>query len=96
MHEGSFSNVRAFVLRNCRGLVQDPSGVPYGEIVTAGFDLRLYGHYERTLDIFKDQQQPDLAEAYRGGLYGAQPLSFGIGYLYNPANTSLMVARPRR
>lgn len=96
MHESSFSNIRDYCLQNSRGLVQDPSGTAYEDILRAGLDLRLYGNYEHTLDLFKDKEQPDLAAAYRSRQHGAQPLSFGIGYLYNPANTSLMVARPRR
>ncbi|MEZ0388324.1 MAG: hypothetical protein ACAI34_14720, partial [Verrucomicrobium sp.] len=33
MHESYFSNVRNHILVQCRGLVQDPSGVPYRNLV---------------------------------------------------------------
>lgn len=94
MHEESFSNIRSFLLQNCRAIVQDPSGVPYRHLVEAGLDVKMYGSYQGTLDIFSEHSQPDLIEANRQQPAG--PLDFGIGYLYRPATTSLMVARARR
>lgn len=96
MHEGSFSGIRDYILRNCRGLVQDPSGVPYEELLEQGWDLRLFGAYQGTLAMFSEHHQPDLIAAYQTGRHGAQPLDFGIGYLYRPETSCLMVARPRR
>ena len=60
----------------------------------AGMRVSLYGNYQGTLDIFQSCNQPDLIEAYQN-TRGAQPLDFGIGYLYTPASTCLMVARSR-
>lgn len=96
MHEESFSAIRDYILENCRGIVQDPSGIPYADLVKSGLDLRLYGSYQGTLQMFSGQNQPDLIEAYREGRHGAQSIDFGIGYLYNPATTCLMVGRARR
>ncbi|MDZ4286967.1 MAG: hypothetical protein U0984_03360 [Prosthecobacter sp.] len=94
MHEDSFSNIRNYLTHSSRGIVQDPSGVPYRHLVGAGLSLRLYGNYRSTLGIFS-QQQPDLVTAYHSGLHPVQPVSFGFGYLYHPATTSIMVARKR-
>jgi hypothetical protein len=94
MHDSGFSNIRNYLLRSSSGLVQDPSGVPYRDIVAAGLNLKLYGNYQGTLGIFS-QQQGDLMAAYRSGRHPAQPVNFGFGYLYNASTTSLMVARPR-
>lgn len=93
MHEGSFSRIRDFLLQSCGAIVQDPTGVPYASLLKAGRQIRLYGNYQGTLDIFPNSQQPDLIEAYRSGQPGAQALDFGIGYLFEPSRTSLMVAR---
>lgn len=92
MHEPYFSHVRNHVLTHCRGIVQDPSGIPYRSFAERGWNVRLYGNYQRTLDIFQKYEQPDLSSAYQTG--GGEPIGFGIGYLTNPATTSLMLARP--
>ncbi len=92
MHEEGFHNIRNYLINNCRGIVQDPSGVPYRNLVASGADVRLYGNYQGTLDMFRSHQQQDLINAYQQGQ--TQPLNFGIGYLYQPTRTSLMVARP--
>lgn len=92
MHESSFSNIRNHVLTQCRGIVQDPSGIPYSAFASSGWKTQLYGNYIRTIDVFNNHQQPDLAAAYATG--GGKPINFGIGYLVVPETTSLMVARP--
>lgn len=94
MHEDSFSNIRAFLLNQSRAIVQDPSGVPYRHLLGSRMGVSLYGNYQGTLDIFRSANQPDLIEAYQSSR-GVQPLDFGIGYLYSPATTCLMVARSR-
>ena len=96
MHESSFSGSRDYLLTQCRGIVQDPSGVPYSNILSSGLDLRLYGNYQGTIDIFSNANQPDLIQAYQARRHSAQPLDFGVGYLYTPGNTCLMVARRTR
>ena len=94
MHEDSFSSIRSFLLSQSRAIVQDPSGVPYRHLLGAGMDVSLHGNYQGTLDIFRKANQPDLIEAYQSSR-GARPLDFGIGYLYSPETTCLMVARSR-
>ncbi len=96
MHESYFSTIRNYLTTQCRGIVQDPSGVPYADLLSAGLDIRLYGSYSGTLDIFSNRHQPDLIQAYREGRHNAQPIPFGIGYMYSPERTSLMVARRTR
>lgn len=93
MHESYFSNVRNFILMQSRGLVQDPSGVPYRSLIEQNWKVNLYGNYQGVQDIFKEYEQPDLLSAQQQ--QGPRPLSFGIGYLNMPTNTSLMVARPQ-
>jgi len=94
MHDGGFSNIRSYLTRSTPCIVQDPSGVPYRDLVNAGMTLDLYGNYQGTLGIFS-QQQPDLMEAYSSGRHRVQPVDFGFGYLYYPSTTCIMVARRR-
>jgi hypothetical protein len=93
MHEGGFSNIRSYLTTRCRGLVQDPSGVPYRNIVASGMNLRLYGNYQGTLDMFSEHTQGDLISAFREGKHSARPVDFGIGYMFDPSRTCIMVAR---
>lgn len=95
MHEDGFSNVRDHLLRHSSVIVQDPSGVPYKDFSRYGWNLWLYGNYRSTLSVFANAQQPDLVAAYVSRRHPVKPLNFGIGYLMNPATTSLMVGRRR-
>ena len=96
MHESYFSTIRNYLMNERSALVQDPSGVPYRNYDLNRWDLRLYGNYQRTLPLFGDgAQQPDLAQAYAERRLGARALPFGIGYLYQPEATCLMVGRRR-
>jgi hypothetical protein len=92
MHDEAFSNVRQFLTQRTRGLIQDPSGVPYRSLVNAGLSLHLYGNYRGTLSLFS-QQQPDLMQAYQNGLHPVSNVNFGFGYLYKAETTCIMVAR---
>lgn len=94
MHQDSFSTIRNYLTHQTSGLVQDPSGVPYRSLVSAGLSLTLYGNYQRTLGIFS-QQQPDLRDAYHSGQHPVYPVDFGFGYLHSASTTSIIVARRR-
>lgn len=92
MHQSSFSNIRTYLTNSTPGIVQDPSGVPYQDLVKAGLKIDLYGNYQNTLNIFS-QQQPDLRAAYRSGQHPVKSMDFGFGYLFNRSTTSIIVAR---
>ena len=94
MHESYFSNIRNFILANCRGIAQDPSGVPHRSFVDKGWKLSLYGNYVGTNDPFLQYPQHDLIQAYQAAGSSVPPLKFGIGYLTDPRTTCLMVGRP--
>lgn len=93
MQGNGFSTIRNYILNNARGVVQDDSGVPYRQLRDAGWNLRLYGNYSGTLDIFQNHFQPDLAAAFRDGPHPVQPIDFGIGYLRTPENACIIVGR---
>jgi hypothetical protein len=95
MHESYFSHIRNHLLTNTCGIVEDPSGVPWRSFMERNWRMSLYGNYQNTIPIFKQYEQPDLATAYLDRSYGATPLPFSIGYLLDPATTSLIVGRPR-
>lgn len=88
MHNSSFSAIRNGILRQSSAVVTDPSGVPFRHF--DGWNVRLYGQYTGTLDIFSEHYQADLAAAYKSG-YKVAPMPFGVGY----KQTCLIVAKKR-
>ena len=93
MHQGSFSTIRDWVVNNSRGIVQDPSGVPYRYLADSGMRINLYGNYQGPLGTFSSHHQPDLVAAYQNGTHPVKPMTFGLGYLLNPQRACVIVAR---
>lgn len=93
LHQSSFSSVRDYIVNNSRGIVQDPSGVPFRYIKDSGMKINLYGNYQGPLGTFASHHQPDLVAAYQSGDYPVKPMTFGLGYLLNPKSACVIVAR---
>jgi hypothetical protein len=87
-HEDSFSGIRDFVLKNCRAVVQDDSGIPHRFF--GGWDARLFGRYDRPIELFANKPQPDLRAAYDA--IGRGPdIPFGSGYHYRASEANLQM-----
>lgn len=91
MHQGNFSTIRDYIAKSSRGLVQDPSGVPYRYLQEAGWNLKLHGNYRGAQAPFIQYAQPDLAAAYANGTHPVKPMKFGMGYLLDPKSTCIIV-----
>ncbi|MCB1206240.1 MAG: hypothetical protein KDN18_18405 [Verrucomicrobiae bacterium] len=91
MHQGNFSIIRDYIAQSSRGLVQDPSGVPYRTLVEAGWNLKLHGNYCGAGSPFTGHTQPDLVAAYANGSHPVKSMSFGFGYLLDPKRTCMIV-----
>lgn len=92
MHDSSFSGIRDWILGNCRGVVQDDSGIPYHNYDASKWDIRLYGSYDAPIELFLKHTQPDLRAAY-DAIGGSGPsLPFGSGYRIRPDESNLMIA----
>ena len=90
MHEGNFSTIRGFLLENTGTLVQDDSGIPISYFKPDVWQMRYFGAYPGPIALFKNCNQPKLAEAYR--TTHPEPLEFGIGYRHHAGESTLMVA----
>lgn len=77
MHTDSFSNVRNFLVGNCKFVLQDASGIP-AEFFSTYFNVTYYGNYVGPIDMFSEYDQPFLHRIYQSGAAGALP--FGTGY----------------
>lgn len=90
MHMSAFSTVRDFLLSHSKTIIQDDSGIPYKFLKGAEWEVRLAGHYKGPIDLFKEDYQSDLAEAFK-----AQPLMelpFSAGYRWHANESCLMLA----
>jgi hypothetical protein len=90
MHGGNFNTIRAFLLSHCKTIVQDEAGLPIKAYDLNRWSLRLFGAYPGPIEIFQEHTQPQLMELYR--VSNAPKLSFGFGYRWQPAESTLIVA----
>lgn len=77
MHQNGFSNIRNYLVGDCRYLLQDESGIP-AEFLATYYDVHYYGRYVGPIDTFQEYDQPFLRQVYGSG--AAKPLPFGTGY----------------
>jgi len=91
MHDSGFSGIRDWILGNCRGVVQDDSGIPYRYYDSSKWNIRLYGDYESPIELFAKHSQADLRAAYQA-IGGGPPIPFGSGYHIRPSEANLMIA----
>ena len=94
LHEGSFSVARNAILNRSTAILQDDSGIPLKAFDQSRYWLVYYGNYTGVLDIFSKYYQPDLAAVYESGS-NVLPMNFGVGYKFNPSESSLILARQR-
>lgn len=94
MHDSSFTGIREWVLGNCRSVVQDDSGIPYRYYDSSKWNVRLFGTYDRPIDLFSNHAQPDLRAAYEA--IGSGPsIPFGSGYRVRDYEANLLIATKR-
>jgi hypothetical protein len=90
LHDDYFSTMRDAILDNSVGVVEDDSGLPLRDFKPNRWNVAAYGNYTGPLPLFKQYYQPDLAQFYATNSHPA--LSFGSGYKYIAASSSLLVA----
>jgi len=94
LYEGYFSTIRDAILDNSVGVVEDDSGIPLKDFNPAQWDVIPYGNYTGPIGLFKDKLQPDLTDFYAKTPH--QPLTFGSGYKFVAAQSSLLVAKKKQ
>jgi hypothetical protein len=92
LYEDFFSDIRDAILDNSIGVVDD-SGIPLRDFKPSQWEVTPYGNYTGPIGLFKDKYQPDVAALYKANAHSS--LSFGSGYKYIAANSSLLVARKK-
>jgi hypothetical protein len=91
MFKPKYKAIESFILEHSRDLLQDDSGIPLADLQRGGWELTLYGSYERPIRLFESKYQEDLAQAYRARKE-VKPLPFSAGYKIRPGESTLMLA----
>src|SRR5262249_42566422 len=94
LHHDDFAMVRNFLLDHSAAIVQDDSGIPLKYFNAANWQLRPFGSYRHPIAIFARYRQPKLGELFRKDR--AASIDFGIGYVWRPNQSNLLVAERRR
>ena len=93
LHGGNFRKVRGAIQDRARLIVQDDTGMPYRLLRDNGFQISLYGQYERPVKLFENRYQKDLDEAFES-TGNPQPVPFPFGYNWRKEGRSgVIVAR---
>ncbi|MCE0484132.1 MAG: hypothetical protein LV479_07835 [Methylacidiphilales bacterium] len=93
LYEDYFSTIRNGILDNSLGVVEDDSGIPFRYFNPTQWNVVPYGHYTGPIPLFKEHDQADLADFYARS--SPMPLTFGSGYKFTAANSSLIVAKKK-
>ena len=89
-HKEGFTEITGEILKLSQTVLQDDSGLPY-KCFAAGWDVQLYGDYDKPYGSFHYLAQKDLKEAYQ--TLKPKPLGFRIGYGYSKVPSNLLMAR---
>ncbi|MEI6536376.1 MAG: hypothetical protein WCN98_13600 [Verrucomicrobiaceae bacterium] len=90
MHNGEFTGARDFLLSHSKTLVQDDSGIPYGDFPQEKWYVACLGRYPGPIEMFKSRYQRDLASVFNS--VKPPPLTFSFGYRWHPNESSIMIA----
>ncbi len=75
-----FAKIRNITLEKSDYILQDDSGIPIKYIDTTIWDIKLFGTYTKTLDMFRDYFQSKLRDLYKQEAENVIPLHFSTGY----------------
>lgn len=93
LHGEHFRRLRQELLDDAQLIVQDDTGLPYRTLLKAGYEVTLFGQYERPVKLFESRYQEDLEQAFEAGA-DHEPLPFPFGYNWRKEGKSgLIVAR---
>jgi hypothetical protein len=74
----AFSILRDAILQRAAGVIQDETGIEYGQLAQA-FVVTLHGKFTKPYHLFRNDAQRSLAAAYAAGA-DARPLPFRMSY----------------
>lgn len=93
MHKDYFSDIRNICLNNGKIILQDDSGIKLEYFKPAGFSVTYFGEYTRTIPLFSNRFQTDLAKQYNDWQPKKLPFTIGYNAQYGECNLQLAVKK---
>jgi hypothetical protein len=93
LHGTEFRRLRNVLLEVGTFLVQDDTGLPYPLLLKRGWQVEIYGRYERPIPPFEYAFQPALAKAFQTQKPESLPFLFGYRRNVDVDRSHLMIAR---
>jgi len=94
LHGRDFSDIRSFILKNTRYILQDDTGIPFA-FFKSDWCIQAFGVYTHpTLSVFRLYKQPSLFEFFHSNPKISIP--YKIGYGYNQCRPNLLGCVPKR
>jgi hypothetical protein len=91
MFKPHFAAIRRFILDRSLAVLQSDSAIPVKYFEPAVWNLKFYGTYKGPIGLFKNCNQPELANIYKNSPDIAA-LPFGIDYHHRLRTSNLMLA----
>lgn len=92
MHMAEFGGIRKLILDHSNYVLEDDSGIPYRYFPTKGWNVTLYGSYEKPIQTFVRYTQEDLQKAFNASV---KPLPVHIGYGENRKSNLIFAQRKK-
>lgn len=93
MHKSYFSDIRNICLNNGKVILQDDSGIKLEYFKPAGFGVTYFGEYTRTIPLFSNRYQEDLAKQYNDWQPKKLPFTIGYNAQYGECNLQLAIKK---
>lgn len=78
LQESDMISFRDLLIQQSLKIIQDDSGFSFNFLKLYNYDIKVFGNYNRTLNLFQDYWQPDLKEEFTK--QNAKKLPFRFGY----------------
>jgi len=94
LHANFMSNMKKLILKNSNYILEDDTGIPYDDIEKhKGFDIKLYGKYEKPIKNFPYlRMQQGIVKAFETDSASIPDLPFHLGYHWQSKKDLLIYA----
>jgi len=95
LFNNSFSIIKNIILEQSDIILQDDTGLPFTDFAENNFSTKIYGTYNKTINIYKEKFQPELKNALNTETHDKN-LPFRFGYNNRFGETVLILAKNQK